>query len=134
MQFEACVQFGATTLSITTFTITINEIRNTQHNGTRYREVAVLSVIYAECHAACHKQAHYAECHYAECRYVERRIAKPLLYHVYYHNQLNLYVPMFKKIIVAPAQNKLECFNNFVILADKEEPTNFNVGSYLHFL
>ncbi len=28
----------------------------------------MLSVIYAECHAECRNQPHYAECRYAECR------------------------------------------------------------------
>ncbi len=49
---------GSTTLSITTFSITLNN--DTQHNGAC---AVMLSVIYPECH----KSAPYAECHYAEC-------------------------------------------------------------------
>ena len=73
-------KMGSTTLSITTFSITINK-RSTQHKDTRCNPVTYLvSIVYAVCrYAECrsaecrYAECHYAECHYAECRYAECR-------------------------------------------------------------
>jgi hypothetical protein len=83
---------GATTSSITTFSITPLEImslfvplslNDLHHNRTMchllsFTFLSNAECLYAECHyAECHyDECHYAECHYAECHYAECHYAE----------------------------------------------------------
>jgi hypothetical protein len=69
--------YGATTVTITILSITINK---SQHSAKwlSIQIVVMLSVIYAR-KRALHAECRYAECHYAVCLYAECRGANSVI-------------------------------------------------------